>query len=149
MYYYQQRISLREIKRLHEQNLIIDAKDGGLLLGPSHKEGGILFLFEYQDCFRVFGEVEGYEYIVNKEQVMKYQSIIHDINKYYTPLEKFEEYIPDSNITIIDAKHPIYKNRSKFIILEFCHLLCDKIYKRNNEVMLGVLYFKRKVYARH
>lgn len=43
MYYYQQRISLREIKRLHEQNLIIDAKDGGLLLGPSHKEGGILF----------------------------------------------------------------------------------------------------------
>ena len=40
MYYYQQRISLREIKRLHEQNLIIDAKDGGLLLGPSHKEGG-------------------------------------------------------------------------------------------------------------
>ena len=78
MYYYQQRISLREIKRLHEQNLIIDAKDGGLLLGPSHKEGGILFLFEYQDCFRVFGEVEGYEYIVNKEQVMKYQSIIHD-----------------------------------------------------------------------
>ena len=46
MYYYQQRISLREIKRLHEQNLIIDAKDGGLLLGPSHKEGGILFLFE-------------------------------------------------------------------------------------------------------
>ena len=118
MYYYQQRISLREIKRLHEQNLIIDAKDGGLLLGPSHKEGGILFLFEYQDCFRVFGEVEGYEYIVNKEQVMKYQSIIHDINKYYTPLEKFEEYLPDSNITIIDAKHPIYKNRSKFIILD-------------------------------
>ena len=53
-------LSLREIKRLHEQNLIIDAKDGGLLLGPSHKEGGILFLFEYQDCFRVFGEVEGY-----------------------------------------------------------------------------------------
>ena len=52
MYYYQQRISLREIKRLHEQNLIIDAKDGGLLLGPSHKEGGILFLFEYQDCIR-------------------------------------------------------------------------------------------------
>lgn len=43
MYYYQQRISLREIKRLHEQNLIIDAKDGGLLLGPSHKEGGIYF----------------------------------------------------------------------------------------------------------
>ena len=32
--------------------------------------------------------------------------------------EKFEEYIPDSNITIIDAKHPIYKNRSKFIILD-------------------------------
>ena len=53
MYYYQQRISLREIKRLHEQNLIIDAKDGGLLLGPSHKEGGILFLFEYSVKLKV------------------------------------------------------------------------------------------------
>lgn len=32
MYYYQQRISLREIKRLHEQNLIIDAKDGRITI---------------------------------------------------------------------------------------------------------------------
>ena len=44
---------------------IIDARAGGLVLGPTQSEGGILLLVQNQEDFQIIGKVEGGSFIVN------------------------------------------------------------------------------------
>jgi hypothetical protein len=126
-YYYEQVLTFREIDILYKDNAIIDARQGGLLIGPFHdKRGrtdinsGIKFLFEVKRGFGIYGEAEGFEYIVNRESASIYPDLLREMQ---TPelynQDEFSEYEFDSSIMTIDATTPD-KNlyHSKFIILD-------------------------------
>jgi hypothetical protein len=60
--------------------------DGGLVDGPSHSQGGVPFTVRGVGGY----EMEGGEYIVNKESTAKYKSLLDQINETkYTPKYKF------------------------------------------------------------
>jgi hypothetical protein len=88
--------------------------------GRTYLNAGIKFLFEYPDGFRLCGEVEGFEYIVNRESSSIHGDTLfgmYDFSRDKSP--NFTEYEIDKSILTIDATTPD-KNRyhSKFIILD-------------------------------
>lgn len=115
-YYYQQLFTFEEIDKFNNDGALIDARQGGLIIGPSHDQGGVYFLFEYVDGFRLFGEVEGYEYIINKHSAEKYRQLLGILNK---QKGDFYEYPINESIMVIDAQTPNQNfYNSKFIILD-------------------------------
>ena len=118
MYYYQQLFTFQKIDELAKDNAIVDGRKGGLLLGPSHSLGGIYFLYEYKDGFRLYGEVEGFEYIICREFSIG-NSLVGEINNHDRDYDTdFQEYEFSRSILTIDARisHDMYN--SKFIILD-------------------------------
>ncbi|MBS1649981.1 MAG: hypothetical protein JSR09_09785 [Bacteroidetes bacterium] len=119
-YYYQQLFTFDHIDKLYKDNSIIDARQGGLLLGPSHDDDGVYFLFEYQDGFRLYGEAEGFEYIINRDSAARHRNLVGQINNHDRDFfPNFSAYKFDNSILTIDATSPdktLYK--SKFIILD-------------------------------
>jgi hypothetical protein len=60
--------------------------EGGIVEGPSHSRGGVPFTVRGVGGY----EMEGGEYIVNKESTAKYKSLLDQINETkYTPKYKF------------------------------------------------------------
>jgi hypothetical protein len=120
IYYYQQLFTFEDIDKLYKNNAIVDARQGGLLLGPSHNEGGIYFLYEYADGFRLFGEAEGFEYVINRNSAAIHRDLVGEINDYDRDIFlDFSEYKIDSSILTIDAISPDnFMYNSKFIILD-------------------------------
>lgn len=60
--------------------------EGGIVEGPSHSQGGVPFTVRGVGGY----EMEGGEYIVNKESTAKYKSLLDQINETkYTPKYKF------------------------------------------------------------
>jgi hypothetical protein len=126
-YDYRQLFTFKDIDILYKDNAIIDAKQGGLLIGPPHDKyertymnAGIKFLFEVEHGFELHGEVEGFEYIVNRESADVYRNLLSEIQtpelyNYY----EFTEYEFDKSIMTVDATTPDEKlYHSKFIILD-------------------------------
>ena len=67
---------------------IIDAREGGLVLGRSHAEGDICILKSNEDGkFFIDGCLEGGEYLVNTLAAEKNKQRIEEINKYYVKNE--------------------------------------------------------------
>lgn len=58
-------ISKKEFWKLLKAGLIIDARAGGLIVGPSIEQGGITCVAETADGFVKIGKVEGGVFIVN------------------------------------------------------------------------------------
>ena len=57
-------ITLEEFYQLNNLGLIYDGSKGGLVLGKSHKEGGVHFLQQCaEERLRYIGEMEGWEYL--------------------------------------------------------------------------------------
>ncbi|WP_159018038.1 hypothetical protein [Algibacter sp. L3A6] len=105
------------INNLISKNDFIDGRDGGLVLGNSHENGGIFFLYQFPEGFRVFGNIEGYEYIVNKESTDKNRydlEKISDFDRDFTDV--FESYEIPKGIKIIDARKN--NKESKYILLD-------------------------------
>ena len=50
--------------------------EGGMVYGPSHEQGGVPFTVQGQGGY----EMEGGEYIVNKESTKKYKHLLDQIN---------------------------------------------------------------------
>ncbi|CAM2968164.1 hypothetical protein SAMN05444143_10168 [Flavobacterium succinicans] len=119
-HYYQQHFTFDQVDEFYKDDAIIDGKNGGLLLGPSHDDGGIYFLFEYQDGFRLYGEVEGYEYIINRDICNRYRDFVSRINNRDRDLSfNFEPFDYHESTLIIDArasKSELYN--SKYVILD-------------------------------
>lgn len=118
-YHYMQLFTHSEVDEMFKKDLIIDARDGGLIMGPKHLYGGVIFVFEYSDGFRVFGEVEGYEYIIKRDYARMYIDEIRKINEFNDKkYGKFINYDIPPNITIIDARIQNSDIKSKIIILD-------------------------------
>lgn len=117
-YYYKQLLTTYEVSQLLKHNCLTDASQGGLIVGPSHEDGGVFMLYLYPEGFRIIGEAEGYEYLVHADASKKFHDQITLMNQ---PLdEEFSEYKIEDHISIINAKsdYPdIY--HSKFIICDF------------------------------
>jgi hypothetical protein len=58
-------ISMPLFLEMLKAGFVIDARAGGLVLGPTQSEGGILLLNQTPDGFDIIGKVEGGSFIVN------------------------------------------------------------------------------------
>lgn len=104
-YYYRQLFSFKKIDEFISKGYAIQADSGGLLLGPSHDESGIYFLYKYPDGYKLMGEVEGYEYIINRTVARINQQKIHEFNQYdIHKTLSFTKYEIPQDIAIIDAR---------------------------------------------
>lgn len=116
-HYYQELLSQNFIQNLIINGDFIDGRNGGLVLGNSHDEGGIIFLFEFPEGFRVFGEIEGYEYIINRDSAEKHRAKLGEINNRKRDLNGyFKEYKMSKSIKVIDAR--MKNNQYKYLLLD-------------------------------
>lgn len=114
LFYYNQIFLQSEIDLLIQNDLLVDAVNGGLIIGPSHDKNGINFILKDRDVYRLKGNVEGFEYILPGNN---YRGLLkHDLHELYEH-ETFQEYIPPESITILNCytQHPNYN--SKILLL--------------------------------
>lgn len=92
------------IHYMERQNLVADPQNGGLVLGPSHDDGGIQIFCKHGDEYKWIGEMEGYEYLVSTYSTHKYHEKIKAVNDSqlgYHPF--FEPYEVPYRIATIDC----------------------------------------------
>jgi hypothetical protein len=58
-------ISMPLFLEMLKAGFVIDARAGGLVLGPTQAEGGILLLVQGKESFEIIGKIEGGSFIVN------------------------------------------------------------------------------------
>lgn len=135
-YYYEKFFSVEDVKSLFADGYAVDGTNGGLVLGPSHEDGGIYMLQFIGYGYHLVGEMEGYEYFLNPGASAYFFSSFRHFNDYEKDkTEHFNEYPVPGDITIIDArlsKNSIYK--SKFLVFEnrFEFGICNKFSTRRN-----------------
>jgi hypothetical protein len=103
-FYYQQLFTYEKVSEYLLKGLAIDATNGGLILGPSHDEGGIYMLKNVGNGYSLIGEIEGYEYLHNPAAIGYFNESLSRLNDKSEMIGKFEEYCVPSNIRIIDAR---------------------------------------------
>lgn len=92
-----------EFKIIEDWGLIVDCSHGGLLMAPSHANGGIQVFNHQEGLYRCNAEFEGWEYIINPKATEKHKQQIDIYNKVYHKDWTFEEYEVQSDIRMIDA----------------------------------------------
>lgn len=73
-------ITGQEFEQLSRQGLVVDARRGGLVIGRSHDEGNIYMIQQYLTGYRVINHMEGGEYVICHEAIMKHKDRIIYIN---------------------------------------------------------------------
>jgi hypothetical protein len=142
-YYYKQFFSVKEVKSLFENGYAVDGTNGGVVLGPSHEDGGIYMLKFIGYGYHLVGEMEGYEYFLNPAASAYFFSSFKHFNDYEKDkTEYFYEYPLPEHINIIDARLPansIYK--SKFLVFEnrFEFGICNKFSTKNKLLEINSL----------
>jgi hypothetical protein len=118
-HYYEQLFTHDEVNQFQRDGAFIDGRNGGLVLGPSHSEGGIYFLFEYPEGFRLFGELEGLEYILSRERNRSGLERMSGINNRKRDIDAYNSswQIPDG-ITILDARSESEFYQAKYMLLD-------------------------------
>jgi len=86
-------------------NLIVESIEGGLLLGPSHDEGGIKVFAPIIGGYQHIAEFEGWEFLLNPGASIYYPKTFHEINNYERDkANPFEFYDIPSNVKILDCR---------------------------------------------
>ncbi len=102
--YNKKTFSIKKINRLFRKEKIIDGRGGGLFLGPSHSMQGIKFIVYSNGKFMLVGELEGYEYVVNKKSALRNWerlSVLNNISR--DDYGVFNEYKVPINIKTVDT----------------------------------------------
>ena len=105
-------ISKEDFDLLLSNNLVIDGKKGGLLLGESHVDltseilngEGILLVRKIGEKFVVEKELEGFEYLLNGCACCNPDFNYEQYNEPEKDLKNFSEYCPSEKITVIDLR---------------------------------------------
>lgn len=120
-YYRGQLFPMSIVDELFALDAIVEGRYGGLLLGPSHSEGGIITGCLYSKGFCILSEVEGYEYVVNNKSRAVHSDELGEINNFYRDHEViFSPPDVNRNTPIIDARFTgSLKYRAKFLILSY------------------------------
>lgn len=94
------------LRFLVANNLIVESHKGGLVMGPSHQDGGIqIITLGENDCFWN-SEMEGWEYIINPSSSATHGDELKKINGAHNRLTdqlNFTEYDVPDHITILDC----------------------------------------------
>lgn len=111
-----------DLKPLVENEGIIDATKGGLILGISHKEGGIKVFAQYKNesLYEIIAEFEGWEYILNPTATANNLEYLNKINEEFVNTKiDFIEYDIPNNIATLDVRPviPHLKSTSKFLLI--------------------------------
>lgn len=102
------------VKFLCQHGLIANPLDGGLVLGPSHDDGGIQILCKRNNEYVWKGEMEGYEFIINPFATERHHKKINTLNFAsigYSPF--FEPYDVPKSVRVIDCQ-PVTINSKSF-----------------------------------
>ena len=77
-------IHAEKFNELFNKRLIVDARNGGLVIGRSHDEGNIYMIRQLYPEYRFefCSNLEGGEYIICYEAYVKYKQRIEEINAY-------------------------------------------------------------------
>ncbi|EFK36810.1 Uncharacterised protein [Chryseobacterium gleum] len=100
--------SLNDIITMKANNMIMDANDGGLVLGPLHANGGIQVLQMNEDgSFNHCTEMEGWEYITSSLITENEREELLAINEIYKNYDKNlnTEFLIPASCKIIDVSH--------------------------------------------
>jgi hypothetical protein len=127
----------------------VDGTHGGLILGPSHEDGGIYVLRNVGYGYKLTAEVEGYEYFFNPGATIYYKNIFQQFNRPQEhAMPKFEKYAPPAHIKIIDARLLGATGEKKFIIMDdrygfsICNRYSTKIHLDKLDELNKVISFK-------
>lgn len=91
-------------KLLLQHSLIVDGSFGGLVMGPSHDEGGItLIQLTQSNEVKIIAEIEGYEYICSPPVTAKFDQRLDTINSHFNGYETFVPYDVPKEVTVINA----------------------------------------------
>ena len=104
-----------------EDGGFLDTREGGLVIGPSHDDFGIMMLFHSQKGYHVIGNMEGYEYIINRHSAEKYRQVLPQFcNHEEDEEEHFEPCAIYKGITILDANIPKRTRiNAKYLIMDW------------------------------
>lgn len=142
-YYYEQFFSISQVEDFFDNGLAVDGTNGGLVLGPSHEEGGIYMLKFIGYGYSLIGEMEGYEYFLNPAASAYFFSSFRHFNDYENDqTENFFDYSIPEDVTTIDAKlsnNSDYK--SKFLVFDnrFHFAICNKFSTKKNLPSINTL----------
>lgn len=130
-----------DFKTLSNLGIINNCFDGGLVIGNSHKKGGIkiISLFNEPDIHGVFsGEMEGFEFvghpIISNEMEEEYRAINN--KKYSSQYKEFK--IPD-NCNVIDCGNNefdiiVFHVKNQFVVNKYSSMNnLDKLCKLNKQ----------------
>ena len=94
-----------QIQSLFYLNSIIDSTKGGLLVGNSHKNGGIKLIDEIEEWdYKFIAELEGWEYLVNPIASKKELERLIQINdEFKNEKSEFTAYTIPKNISVINT----------------------------------------------
>ncbi|WP_254413334.1 hypothetical protein [Dyadobacter diqingensis] len=82
-------ITIEQFNELSKANIILDGRKGGLIIGNSHKKGGIMMISASGlDFFCLVGEMEGFEFLLCHEATEKYLNEILEINSTMAAIRK-------------------------------------------------------------
>ena len=116
---YTQFFSFTQVEIFIEKGLAIDGIEGGLLLGNDHKYDGIPMLMKFKDGYRIIGEVEGGEYLINPASTIKFNEELLDINNFERDLGfNNDQKITLDKIRYIDCRLENNLYDSKFLLLD-------------------------------
>lgn len=119
IFYYEQFFSNEKVAEYTSLGLTIDGTKGGLLLGQPHSNGGIKFLMRYADGYRLMGEFEGQEYLLNPGATQCYRDNLKQLNQYNKDiLLGLSEPTEFDGITIIDCRTNDKLFKSKIVLLD-------------------------------
>jgi hypothetical protein len=117
--------SFEEIEKYKSLGLTVDGTKGGLLLGNLHKDDGIQMLFKHSDGYRLKGEVEGGEYLVNSEAAKLFNWELKYINNIERDEPIFSKRKVDlNNITILDCRIGNETFKSKLLLVDKFDFWC-------------------------
>ena len=126
MYFYDMFLPLSTMKDYVDKDRAINGTKGGIILGPSHDEGGIKIWQRTTegDGYKLKGEIEGFEYILNPGASHCFRNIFSIINKPDEhKYDNWEDYDIPNTISIIDTRRT---SEPKFILLDFNFSIVNK-----------------------
>ncbi|AUD07025.1 hypothetical protein [Spirosoma pollinicola] len=128
------------IKLLLRYELIIDVSAGGLVIAPSHAEGGINLISPIPTGeVAVTAEIEGGEYLVNAFAAHAYHDEIERIDSAFpNKAMPFEPYLLPEGTTIIDGSR---KNIGGFMVTPYLYYQTNTIRVINRNVTKAHLDF--------
>lgn len=87
------------------QEVIVDGGKGGLVLGPRHGQGYIYLILEINPgIWKVVGNMEGGEFLLNNPTILRYGSRLNEINSWTGDYNEISETQIASLKYVIDAR---------------------------------------------